>query len=367
MKKSKISVKGANLQNFLNALQNRKIVVKNLVFNDDNLIFETEFKNVDKLVKLFNNSNYEIKILSNPKYKNNKEFILKNLGILIALFFVVVSCLCYSQHIWQYKIYGNDIVDSNSIIEVLKANGAKIGVSKNDIDVNNIENALQQNIDNIALSSINIVGTTLIITINEKIDNTDLLDNTKAIVSNYDCVITSIKTIAGTALVKVGDKVAKGETLIGNYVVDNSGQMTPSKAVGEIYADVYYTYTKTYFESESVLERSGKTYCFNDINILGLKINSKNKSKFSNYEIETKSYYLDSFIPILVTQNKVYELVEKQVNNDLNDIDNLIKNTTELGQKQYNLSEYDNVITNVSKGENNVTISVSFVINKKIV
>ena len=150
MKKSKISVKGANLQNFLNALQNRKIVVKNLVFNDDNLIFETEFKNSDKIVKLFNNSNYEIKILNEPKYKNNKEFILKNLGILIALFFVVISCLCYSQHIWQYKIYGNDIVDSNSIIEVLKAKGAKIGVSKNDIDVNNIENALQQNIDNIA-------------------------------------------------------------------------------------------------------------------------------------------------------------------------------------------------------------------------
>ena len=367
MKKSKISVKGANLQNFLNALQNRKIVVKNIVVSDDNLIFETDFKNTDKIVKLFNNSNYKIAILSSPKYKNNKEFFYKNIGILIALFCVMISCFCYSQHIWQYKIYGNEIVDSNSIIEVLKENGARIGASKNNVDVNNIENALQQNIDNIALSSVNIVGTTLIVTINEKIDNTDLLDNTKAIVSNFDCVITSIKTIAGTALVKVGDKVAKGETLIGNYVVDNLGQTTPSKAVGEVYADVYYNYSKTYFESENVLERSGKTYCYNDINIFGLKIDGKNKSKFSNYEVETKSYYLDSFIPILVTQNKVYELAEKQVNNDLSNIDNLIKNTTELGQKQYNLDEYDNVITNVSKGENNVTISVSFVINKKIV
>ncbi len=367
MRKCRISVVGNNFHIFLNALTIRNIVIKNIEYKDDSMIFDTDFKNFDRLKKLFEHSNYQINIIKYPKYSTTKEFFYKNLGVLIALCLVFIALFTYSQSIWQCKIYGNEIVSEDDIISLLNQNGIKKGVSKSSIDIDSIQKLLQNNIEDIALTSVNVVGTTLVITISEKIDNTNILDNTQPIVSDYDCIITSIKTIAGTALVQNGDKVAKGETIIANYVIDNEGNQIPSKAVGEVYADIYYNYTKTYFANEIVLERSGKVYRYNDIEICGLKINGKNNSKFDKYEVETRSYYIQSAIPILVTEHTVYELVETNVENDLSNVENLLESTTNYAKKYYNVCNYDDIITNLSKTEDNVTISISFVVNKKIV
>lgn len=367
MRKSKILVKGENLQNFLNALSNRKIIVYDIEFKEDALIFNTDYRNVPRILKLYGNSNYKVELVRTPKYENLKDFFKKNIAILITLCIVFVCCFAYSQHIWQYKVYGLENIDEMQIVEALEDSGAIIGVNKKSLDLEKVENAILHNVEDVGLVSVNVVGTSLIVTISEKINNETILDNTKSLVSNYDCVITSIKTNAGTALVKVGDKVVKGQTLIGNYVLDSEGNQIASKAMGEVYADVYYTYNKTYFSTDTVLERSGNTYKYCDLYICGIPILSQSHCNFQYFESEEKSYYLESPLPIKVVEHTLYELIEKSINIDLNDIENLQENAIKLAQEQLKIEEYDNVILDVSNNGDNVTISVSFVINQKII
>ena len=367
MKKYKLSVVGNNLQNFVNALINRKIQIYNAQIVDNVLYFEVQSSNVNKILTLFQKSNYEITILKSPLYKTKKEFFIKNLGIILSICLFFISCYTYTQHIWQYRIYGTENIDSNSIIQVLNDNGIKIGLNKRSIDTNNIERILQKNINNIALVSVNIAGSTLVISLSEKIDNTDLLDNTKPIISQYDCVITDIKTISGTPLVKKGDKVTAGQTLIGNYVVDSNGGYTQAKAIGEIYADVFFTYQKTYFKNEEILVRSNNKYVYNDINLFGIDLINKKSSKYKNYELESKVLTINNIFKITITQNTVYELIYTKIENDLNDIDKLTSDTIRLVKQKYSLDKYDDLITDVSKNEDYVTISTSFVVHKKIV
>lgn len=367
MKKCRILVRGENLQSFLNALSNRKIVLFDVVFEQDSLLFSTNYKNANKILELYSRSNYEISVVKAPKYANIKEFFLKNLGILIAVCFIYVACFAYTNHIWQFKVYGLQNVEYAQVVQAIEDSGVAKGASKASIDTQTIENAILHNIDGVALASVNIVGTTLIVTISEKINNDAVLDNTNPIVSQYDCVITSIKTTAGTALVSVGDRVAKGQTIIANYVIDSQGNHIASKASGQVYADVYHTYNKTYFSKDAVLQRSGKTYTYNDVYICGIPVLSKNKSGFERYEIETSTQYLSSPIPIKVVKHTVYELVEAQVDVNLNDTQALLEQTIELAKEQLNITEADDIITCLSNNGDSITISVSFVTNQKII
>ena len=72
MKKCRILVRGENLQSFLNALSNRKIVLFDVVFEQDSLLFSTNYKNANKILELYSRSNYELCVVKAPKYANIK-------------------------------------------------------------------------------------------------------------------------------------------------------------------------------------------------------------------------------------------------------------------------------------------------------
>lgn len=366
MKKCTVAIYGRNLEQVVNSLLNRNIIISKLKFFDDYITFQVCFKNYERIRALYDNSSYKIILLYKPENNSIKEVVVKNIGLMLAFVFIVLASFAYSNSIWQFRIYGIDNVSQKQILKVLNSSGVKQGTNKTTIDKDKISSLIVSNIDGVALASVNIVGTTLVITISENINNDKLLNNEEKIYSPYDCIITSIKTISGTALVKVGDKVAKGQTLVANYIVDQLGQITKSSAKAEIYADVYMTYTKTYYEQEEVLVKSGKKTIKNQVSIFKLPLNKVLKSPYKHYETKTNGYYLDSPLPIKVKEITFFELIKKNITNDLRNIDYLRKKAIEEAKKALNLASIDDITTCLTNYGEKVVISVSFVTNMKI-
>lgn len=365
MKKIKFKVEGQNPQNFINALYNRNINLYGVSIIENGLICSVELEKFKHIQNMYANSNYKIAIISQPKYNSYKTFLKCNIGILISLIIITVALGIYSGRVWQFKVYGLDNVEYTQIEKNLNAMGVKRGMLKTSIDLSSVANNLVKNVEGVALASVNMVGTTLVITINEKIDNSQLLDNEGAIVAQNSCVITKIITTAGTALVKVGDKVAQGQTLIANYVIDANGNRISSRARGEIWADVYYSYTKTFSSTNYSLKRSGKTQ-----KVTFLENSSQSYAcKYANYETETRTFYISNVLPLMVTEITFYELKQVEYSVDLEKEENkLIEITKNEAKTTHNIQNYDNEVVNVSAlNDGKKQVTVTYIKQEKII
>ena len=363
MKKIKFRVIGKKPQNFINALYNRNIKIYNLRVGVEELTCSIEYCHFKGIQALYANSNYKIEIISAPKFSSFKVFFQNSIGILLALAVVTVCASLYSSRIWQYRIYGLQNVEAKEIVQALNEIGVKKGTTKASIDLKKLPITLIESVDGVALASANIVGTTLVITISEKIDNSALLNGNAPIVAKTTCIITKIVTTSGTALVQVGDKVAKGQTIIANYVVDSNGAHIPSKARGEISFDAYYSFSKTYYEKNTKLERTGKTQ-----RVVAIENDKKPLCKFEKFETETKTFYLSKIIPLKVTETKYYELASVQYTIDLeNDEQKLLESTKKEAKSVCNVKDFEQELVNITPTiDGGKQITITYVVRESL-
>ena len=363
MKKVRFKVIGKKPQNFINALYNRNIKIYNLQVEPEGLTCSIECHHFVAIQALYAHSNYKIEVLSVPKFVSFKSFFSNSVGLLLALVVVIIGISFYSARIWQYRIYGLENVKATEIIHALNEIGAKKGSAKSSINLKELSNTLIANVDGVALASANIVGTTLIVTISEKIDNSALLNGNAPIVAKTSCIITKIITTAGTALVQVGDKVAKGQTLIANYVVDSSGAHIPSKARGEISYDAYYSFSKTYYENNTKLERTGKIQ-----RTVTIENDKKPPCKFEKFECDTKNYYLSKIIPLKVIETIYYELAPTHYAVDLEkDEQKLLDDTKVEAKAAHNIKDFEQELVNITPStDGGKQITVTYVVHESL-
>jgi len=344
MKKVRFKVIGKKPQNFITALYNRNITIYDLQVAPEQLTCSIESRHFVAIQALYAHSNYKIEVLSAPKFSSLKAFFYNSVGVLLALAVLLVCTSIYSARIWQYRIYGLQNVKTSEIMQALSEMHARKGATKSSIDLKKLSSALIERVDGVALASANIVGTTLIVTISEKIDNSAVLSENAPIVAKTACVITKIATTAGTALVQVGDKVAKGQTLIANYVINSNGAQIPSKARGEISFDAYYSYSKTYYEKNTKLARTGKTQ-----RAVSVENSTTRTPNFKMYETETKTYYLSKIIPLQATETIYYELAPTQYTLDLEkDEQKLLETTKAEAKATHNLQTFEQELVSIT-------------------
>ena len=366
MRKAKIKVYGKNLQNFINALYSRNIKVYQLQNFTDYLQCAIDFCRLNDIQSLYANSSYKIEVIHHPRFKNLQDFLTRTIGVFLALTLFVFSIYIYNSKIWNYQIYGLNNVERCEIEEVLNENGGFIGAYKSNVNLDNLALQIIKSVDGVALASANIVGTTLIVTINEKIDNSALLGEFESIKSTCVGVVSKIVTTSGTALVKVGDKVAQNQILIDNYVLDSSGARILCKAKGEIYLEAYYSFTKVYHTINFRWEPSGRTQRIMQFDIDG----DTKQCKFTKYQMKEREFYLSKILPIKVIDREYYELVQTQYTLNLEkDIDKLVSETKTLARKRYDfIDNNDKLQTKIcDTADGGKQITVTFVKAEQIV
>ncbi len=363
MKKVKFRVVGKKPQNFINALYNRNIKIYDLTVTPEELTCSIESRHFAAIQALYAHSNYKIDVLSAPKFSSVKSFFNNSVGLLLALAVVITCTTLYSARIWQYRIYGLHNVETNEIMQALNEMGVRKGAIKSSIDLKKLSSTLIESVDGVALASANIVGTTLVVTISERIDNSALLNENAPIVAKTSCIITKIVTTAGTALVQVGDKVAKGQMLIANYVVDSSGAHIPSKARGEISYDAYYSFSKTYYEKNTKLERTGKMQ-----RVVTIENDKKLACKFEKFDCETKTYYLSKIIPLKATETIYYELAPVQYKVDLEKDEQKLLDATKVEAKAtHNIKGFEQELVNITPTtDGGKQITVTYVVRESL-
>ena len=192
--------------------------------------------------------------------------------------------------------------------------------------------------------AIDLKGTNVIVNLVEAEKKPNIIDKNAYcnIVADQKGMITKITADTGTALVKPGDIVEKGDILIGGYM---EGKYTDTRYVhskGKVEAKVWYTKTIKSGLTREISEETG-----NQIN--RYSINTINETKKIRL---LKNFYL----PIEINKDTYVEKRKVQITYGKEELKSILINELEKQFKQEGIGQLNviNKVVNVYEHENNV-------------
>ena len=348
----RIIVEGYYIERFINICKSKKITIWNLKRNKDICLFLNvrigEFKELRNVAK---KTKCKIKIKSKKglpfllhKYKKRKIFV-------ILLILVAFSIWLSSNFVWNVdieEVNGNELENLGQDLENV---GLKTGNLKSKIDTKAIINKIRLERKDIAWMGIELKGTNAIVKIVKADAKPEIIDENEycSIVSNKAGVITKINAQNGTANVKVGDTVKKGDALINGWMEGKFTGIRYVHAKGEVEAKVWYTKNKKILYNTTEKKETGEIEDKYEIKLNNFKINLYKKlSKFKIYdtiEAENKiKIFSDFYLPISVIKKTNKELKEEQKKYTLEEAKN--KGIQDLQNELDNEIEDKNSIVN---------------------
>ena len=239
----RIQLIGYSPERFLNICKNKNILIWNLKSEENQYELYILLKDFRKLKPLCKKTGTKIRILE----KIGFPFVLSHLKrrkiFIIGLFFSLIAIYVSSFHIWSIDVTGNQKLTQDVVCTYLKEKEIHIGTSKNQLNCKNIAVDMRKEFADIIWVSVSLDGTKLIIEIKENPNTKESdIENSVSgdIVSEYDCIITSIITRNGVPQVKVGDSVKKGDILVsGNVPVLNDNKEVINTKFVKADADVF--------------------------------------------------------------------------------------------------------------------------------
>lgn len=279
---------------------------------------------------------------------------------------ILFLCIIYylSTFIWSVEINTIKNVSPYEIRKILYQNGITPGISKDSLDVKAVETLIEDQNKDVLWVRARIEGSSLRILIEEKV-NPPIIEVGEYgdLVASMDGEVSRVYTYSGRAVVSEGQMVNKGDILI-EGIIGSEGNEVEVPARGVIIANTFVEKSMVVQTSGTIKERSGNKDTEIYLNILGKKFYLKKAIKdFKDYDrIEEQGNF--------ICKNTYYEKIDKEVK--LSKEEAVEKATIELENSLLNEltreAKIVDKVVNVDEDEdNNVIVSIAFVIEQNIV
>ena len=362
----KVSVKGHNINNYLKWLINKKIDILELkILNHNQIILivkKSSYKTLNKYSKT-----YKISVIKKYGPLKIKEFIQKNI--------VILMCICISillVYVLSHMIFSIDIIyNDKEISELVRKNLEKYDIKKYKFKkkyqyLEQVKKQiLKENKNVLEWFEIEESGTKYIIRIVErkKEDNKEGYTY-QSIVSSKNAILKNIKAFSGEKNKIINQYVKKDELVINGILTKADGTMIYTKADGLIYGEVWYKVSveyPLYYQEESI---TGKSKNVINIYILNKKISLFPYKKYKQFKITSYNAIESNIFPIRIVKEKMYEVNTKE---EIYTEESAINKAIEVSkQKMLNsnekILEFNNVIV-IDKENLNSKIKVNLFIS----
>ena len=252
-----------NAEKVLNILRRRNIAVWDVEKKGKGIKFKISYEDYIKNSNLINE-------IVNPVIKRGAMLKLNKVkfrkGFSIGLLILIISLYLLTSMIWDVEVVGTNQTNTNEILGLLEENKIKIPVSISRIETKQLETLIYNNFE-YKFVDVFVEGSKLIIFVREREPEPAEIKSNEpsSIISVKNAIINKVIAKSGQPVVKEGDVVYEGQTLIMGIVKNkNSDEFMMVPSDGIIYGKTYYN-----FEMKEEKIRS--------VNV------STNKSKFVYY------------------------------------------------------------------------------------
>ena len=255
-------------------------------------------------------------------------------GFVAGVLILVVCFYAFSSMVWNVEVVGTNSTTAKNIIKVLEQNNIIIPVAHTGVNPKKIETLLYTNFNQFKFVEVYIEGTNLLIFVKEKKpENTEIKTNEpSSIISDKNAIINKVIAKSGQAMVREGDVVYEGQTLIMGMVKNKNSEefmMVPSEGI--IYGKTYYNFEMKEEKSKNfeVGTNKSKNVYYLQKNGSSIKIiGDKDPYKNYNYKESIVKLPIISFLSdIVIIRGTYYEQVSKPVKIDENTAENKMKIT----------------------------------------
>lgn len=229
-----------------------------------------------------------------------KRYVLYFTPLLSVLFAFYLSF-----YIWEIDVSGNETVTDGEILSALENAGVRIGTFGPDIDQEIIRSEVIAEIDRLSWLTVNVYGCRAEVLVRERIERPELICEREPteVRAGRTGLITNINVYAGKPLVKAGELVMLGQTLITGQMDSISSGIRFVHAMGDITARTWYSLSACMPLEYCTKNYTGESITRKSIVIGNLRINLYLNSAVSmiNYDqvTETERIRLGGFhIPV---------------------------------------------------------------------
>lgn len=317
----RIEVEGYFIERLINLCISNKILLWNSKRKKTTLLYTNiSIKDLKKIAKIAKQTKCKVKIKQKRgipfifnKYKKRKIFFL-------FLCLIIVGILSLSNFVWNIEIVGNNTIPKAELLETLEKEGLKLGTLKNKVDIKEIVNKMRLDRNDLAWIGIEVKGTNAIVKVVEADKKPEIIkeDEYCNIVATKPGIIVKINALNGTPLVKEGETVKQGSTLIGGWLEGKYTGIRYVHASGQVQAKVWYSETKKIELNQVISKKTGNVENKYSLKINNFQINFyKTLSKLKKYDtiekIEKLKLFSDFYLPIEIITKTNEELVEETV------------------------------------------------------
>ncbi|HLR33787.1 MAG TPA: sporulation protein YqfD [Tissierellales bacterium] len=338
-----IKVEGLTLEKFLNLAANSNIYIWDIKRMDYTLLeMKVSIKGFRELKKIANKGACRVYIKEKIGFPffMNKLKKRKMLGFGFIIFLGLIFFL--TSFIWEIEVSGNEITSNEDILELLENIDVKCGTMKYNVNKDQIKDIILDEIDALSFVNVEVKGTKLIIEIKEQ----DLppkaigKDTPCHIVAKKKGVVVKIVAKNGKGLVKEGDIVKEGQTLISGIIEDEEGENSYSvHSEGEVLAITRYSHQMEEPYIKVVEEETGRVHAEKEIKIGEKNFRlSKGEIPFDKYveDIEEKKLInKDINLPIKLIVHNYKEVRSNEIKRNLEGLkeSTQIKGVEEINKK----------------------------------
>lgn len=349
-----IRLKAANCEKILNLLRKNGIRMWDVEKKESEVKLKISYEDYKKYKHIIEKTKME------TVNKKGLAFKLRTLKVrkgFVAGLLILLACLyIFSSLVWRVEVIGTDGVTAGNIVKALEQNNITMPAAHSSIRPEKIETILYNSFDEFKFVEVYIEGSNLIIFIKEKKpEKAEIKSNEpSSIVSAKNAIVNKIIAKSGQPVVKEGDVVYEGQTLIMGMVKNKNSEefmMVPSEGI--IYGKTYYN-----FELKEEKLKNLETATNKSKNVYYLQINGSSikiigdKDPFENYnyrEREVKIPIISDLSNIALKKGTYYEQVMKAVEIDENTANNKMK-----------VSMYDDLLKMCGKDAKILTSSLNF-------
>ncbi|MGN0771625.1 MAG: sporulation protein YqfD [Christensenellales bacterium] len=318
-----------NCSRLINQMKTEKIDLYDLTLKQEELTFTVYGKDADKCIEVLESKKRPYKVVSQRRKKSWKKLLIEHLVSGFSWILVIATIVVASRFCYAVDINTDDIALKNKVEAILESEGLDGVFRKSAVDEKSLTRAILEGTENTAYADVEWKGCRLVISLKQAHEPMQEIPSYSAIYASCDCVITKVLTTSGTALVKEGDRVVKGQKLIDGYIdlkdpADPENVRQPVKAQGVVYGRVWESRRLNIADKYMENVRTGESAFVSEISIAGIEWNSNKQIEFERYEKETTTKTFGNLFPISVSRTTYYEIktVEKTV--DRAYIDNCI-------------------------------------------
>lgn len=141
-----------------------------------------------------------------------------------------------SSFVLTIKVKGNTKVPTAQILTELRRQGLSIGTFGPGLDERTVGNKVLLQLPQLSWLSINLYGTRAEVLVREAVEAPELVDAQEYgdVVARASGIVTRVEALTGEAVVKVGDTVLEGETLISGTVHLEGPAYSDTPEIGQI-------------------------------------------------------------------------------------------------------------------------------------